>query len=450
MLSRYQQTALWTLLGLILVLPLSDQLPLDWHVYDQKRFALCLLLIVSGLLRIRRRQAPDPSQLKQVIAISSLALIAVLASPNPLISLLEWSHWVLIAGLVWVVAASKAPENAWIQVAFLSCALYLGLALLHLASAYWLAADLSVLPRLPGFSNIRFFGHWQSWTLLVIGALPYFQRQLPRVPPYWLWLVAVGWWFLFYIAAGRGPLLGIVCATLVALALLRKRSLPWLRTLLICAGLGIGLGLAWLQVESTVFVSNLHSDGGLLSDNSSGRIAIWQQSWQTILALPWHGAGPLHFSAASGVAFGSPHNLPLLLLVEYGWLLGSLILAIVLLWLIRNLAAISSASELNLNCALRLSICSALVHCLVSATQITPYGQLWLILTVGAVVKAPALETVPVPNPALMASLNYLRLAAALALAFGIAYSFWQAGIYDPLDAVSGSFFPRFWAQPTP
>jgi O-antigen ligase len=148
---------------------------------------------------------------------------------------------------------------------------------------------------------------------------------------------------------------GTVCVLMLTLWAVLDRSLsPFMRRLLWAAPL-VYLACwwgasAWAQTSSHAFSGavQLHK-----SDPSSSRFGIWHNSWTLLMQHPWSGIGWGEFNLAWTLTpfpgrptafFDHTHNLPLHLLVEMGWPLGGLVLALLLWSLVRGSQACMQAA----------------------------------------------------------------------------------------------------------
>lgn len=389
---------LFILAATVFLLPLSENFEFGLHPLDIKRL-FQIAVVLFGLSCILFRQRSLFSQPKQqIFALALLALPAVSTAmaSQPALAFTDLANFigVLACCLLYASNPNALKHSLWLACAASSA--YLIVALSHLVSSILIGADLSVIPRLPGFSNIRFFGHWQTWTLPLIGALPIFRRYLPSIPKYWLWILAICWWFLFYIAAGRGTALGTLVAAITILIIAPQITATWFKTLVTCALAGNLLGWLWISYESTIFISWYHADGGILSSSSAGRLELWKTSLKAFSEAPWLGHGSAQFSTAiapyASHPLGSPHNYVLLYLVEFGVLGATPILVGIGLAAISLLNGIQQTAKVNsddalLTLAVFAACIAALVHGLFSGIQLAPYSQLWLIVMVGTTIR---------------------------------------------------------------
>lgn len=134
----------------------------------------------------------------------------------PLYALIETLTWLAMLVAVFVIARSAFTKTTlrvalWI-IAFLNILYGLSFTIGYLAAA---------IERLPlyrddlflGFSNIRFYGQFQTWTLpLLMTKIVLSESQRER--RFWWLLAALGWGLLF-VSGTRGTLLGLFVSTVV-------------------------------------------------------------------------------------------------------------------------------------------------------------------------------------------------------------------------------------------
>lgn len=320
---RFSVINIWLVLvsAALIGLPLTENFSSGIHPIDEKRLAqlaLTLLGLSAVAFRPKLLNLHHPKHpFIVLIALSTLVLSCTLAY-SPIMALLEASNLIAIALCCLVVANLENVSTAIIRIAAITAAVYVVVAISHLVTGVFLVADQSVILRLPGFTNIRFFSHWLTWTLPIIGALPLFHKHLANTPKYWLWTLACLWWFLFYMAAGRGTALAVTGSALLILVVAGRPAWAWFKTVSITAIAGNLIGVAFIAYEFNFFASSVHTDGGLLATSSSGRFGLWLTAWEIFLENPLFGVGTGHFAHIVPTGTTTPHNWPLMLLAENG------------------------------------------------------------------------------------------------------------------------------------
>lgn len=268
---------------------------------------------------------------------------------------------------------------------FLYGAMSLNVYLFALAGGH---ADLSDL--IPwGFVNIRYWSHVATWLLpvfpLAVLVGPFANHRLWRV------LVAVGaglWWWIVFLSASRGSVLGVAVGVVVASVIIGRQCWPWLKQFLVYLVLG---GFFWLVLSLLVPILVFGElELRTISQGSSGRAPLFIEAWQMSLQRFPFGMGPQSWlthellapSYAESNKFGHPHNMYLMWAAEYGWLL-----VLILFWVAFQVASFlyarcqvikvtESSTEAIVLAALLASVVGALIHAGVSAVFIAPGSML--------------------------------------------------------------------------
>jgi len=240
-----------------------------------------------------------------------------------------------------------------------------------------------------GFVNIRYWSHVATWLLSVLPLAvlmgPFANHRLWRV------LVAVGaglWWWIVFLSASRGSVLGVAVGVVVASVIIGRQCWPWLKQFLVYLVLG---GFFWFVLSLLVPILVFGElELRTISQGSSGRAPLFIEAWEMSLQRFPLGMGPqswlthdlLTTSYAESNKFGHPHNMYLMWAAEYGWLL-----VLTLLWVAFQVASFlyarckvikvsESSTEAIVLAALLASIVGALIHAGVSAVFIAPGSML--------------------------------------------------------------------------
>ena len=249
-------------------------------------------------------------------------------------------------------------------------------------------ADLSDL--IPwGFVNIRYWSHVATWLLpilplaVLIGPLKEFRL--------WRAMVALGaglWWWIIFLSASRGSIIGIASGVLIAALCFGRQSWPWLRqfTLYLLTGVAIWFVLSVLVPSLLLGETELRS----VHATSSGRLPLFLEAWHMSLQNFPLGMGPqswlthdlLTTEYSESSKFGHPHNMYLMWAAEYGWLLVLLLVVLMCqfafyFWKRRTIALLErDTSEVIVLSGVTGSVIGALVHAGVSAVFIAPGSML--------------------------------------------------------------------------
>lgn len=240
---------------------------------------------------------------------------------------------------------------------------------------------------LSGFSNKRFYGQFQTFTLPLL-ALPLLVSNVARPARSAVFVLLCVWWLIVISGGTRGTWLGmgVAGAVLVFLGQHGRRWVVWQ-----LAALAGGLLLYWLVFNVLarylgIEISNAAADR--LTTSLSGRGPIWWQAWHMMLERPWLGFGPMHFADISNDIPAHPHQAILQWVSEWGVPSALCVAALVAR---AGWATVDILRERELSWApvdlLRLclfaSLVGALTQAMVDGVIVMPVSQLWLSLVAG-------------------------------------------------------------------
>ncbi len=388
----------------VVLVPVVNPLAVFEHLspFDAKRalqVAVLVLqaLVVAGVGAVRKAWFEQFSLLPRatrwaLVAILTLGIVSSVRAEAPAMALLEVGHHVLLFVLLLSVAerVRTTPQlDTWVlYVAVVAAGFYVlkflvgyVLALLVPSFTHWPGANV-------GFVHVRMFNHLQTWSLpLVAGAVVIGYRQGGGL----VWLgrgLLAAWWMLLIASGGRGSSLALVLALAGCGLLYGRHARTWVREIIIGLAGGIVLYcVLYLWLAGTT--------PGLLErdlDHDNGRFTFWRYAvelWQT---APWLGVGPMHYARFTGLTWhhGSPHNVYLKWICEWGLLAGGLMIGLcgwgVWSWIRqvrRGLWAGMRSGEDVLRVALTASVLAACVHGGFSAVGGAPLSQVCLVLVVG-------------------------------------------------------------------
>jgi putative inorganic carbon (hco3(-)) transporter len=307
---------------------------------------------------------------------------------------------------------------------------------------------------LSGFSNKRFYGQFQTFTLPLL-ALPLLMPTVSRVWRGGVLALLCVWWLIAISGGTRGTWLGMSAAGLV-LAVLGPVGRRWLGWQL-AAVLG-GLVLYWLAftlLAQYLGFETTKDAGDRLTTTLSGREAIWWQAWHMLVEHPWLGFGPMHFADIANEIAAHPHQAILQWASEWG--VPSALCVAVLAWragwatwgLLRRRMLCAARVDL-LRLCLFAALVAALVQSMVDGVIVMPNSQVWLALVVGWLMalhvwQAPATAALP---PAWFAWRVLSVLAVGLLV--GVALRDVPHIKHAQQAYLSGEgrhLQPRFWAQ---
>ncbi len=240
---------------------------------------------------------------------------------------------------------------------------------------------------LSGFSNKRFYGQFQTFTLPLV-ALPLLMPKVSRSVRGAVFALLCIWWLIAIAGGTRGTWLGMAVAG-VALALLGPWGRRWLawQVAAACGGMVLywllfRVLVGWLGVEISSDVSDR------LTTSLSGRGPIWLQAWYMIVEHPWLGFGPMHFADIPNPIAAHPHQAILQWASEWG--VPSALCVAALAWrggwatvgVLRQRVFSSELSDL-LRVGLFAALLAAVTQSQVDGVIVMPNSQVWLALVVG-------------------------------------------------------------------
>ena len=331
----------------------------------------------------------------------TLGVISSLRLPHPAYALVDVSMLFLLAVLIAVTAASRqlAGERfdkwAVLLLAVTGAAVALQ-EFMGFIAGWVLGTEFNYEQALVHFSHPRFYNQLQTWSIPLVTALP---LVLPGKR--WVKWACVGLlglqWFLLIALAARGSIVSLLTAMVfIALWLPAQRKF-WLKPQLVGVFVGIifymGILLlnGWLLPQSQSGEFYAHSAGRSML-HTSGRSVFWQLSVEDALKHPVLGTGPAHYACdAKRWLPAHPHNFPLTILGEWGFIAFFLVVALALMIGLGFLKTLKSANHAAhtgqtgppLRAMLAISIIAGVLHACLSGLLIMPASQVALVLIAG-------------------------------------------------------------------
>jgi len=306
---------------------------------------------------------------------------------------------------------------------------------------------------LEGFSNKRFYGQFQTFTLPLL-AFPLLCRYGNNVKLGAVSLLSL-WWLIAISGGTRGTWLGLISAMLILLVCgaSGRRWVSWQVGAAVFGGL-LFLGF-FSALPSYLGVETLNFAGDRLSTSLSAREIIWHQAWEMIKERPLLGFGPMHFADIPNPVAAHPHQSVLQWACEWG--IPSTLLVMWLafkgLWATFRLVRANHRSTEPvdlLRVCLFASLIGALTQSMVDGVIVMPYSQLWLAIVVGWLIGIHEFA----PQPQVVCPSAKRGWVALLTLA--VAYLGYIAVRDFPnleqreqvyIQEHGGRFQPRFWMQ---
>ncbi|WP_304627432.1 O-antigen ligase family protein [Pseudomonas congelans] len=323
-----------------------------------------------------------------------------------------------------------------------------------------LAAFLSTPPALDtdllldGFSNKRFYGQFQTFTLPLL-VLPLLLTSTRRSIKIGLFCLTSLWWMIAISGGTRGTWLGMAAAVAVTFCLGRAGR-RWAGWQLGAASTGLLLFTMLFSVLPGLLgieVSNFAGDR--LTTSLSAREILWQQAWEMIKERPLLGFGPMHFADIWNAVAAHPHQAILQWACEWG-IPSTLCVAGLALYGLSTTAVLVHKRALSLEpvdlmrLCLFASLIGALTQSMVDGVIVMPYSQLWLAIIVGWLLALHEWQKVPGPTNVVLgrAWLVCLTLATGMIL-YTIVRDLPDMDTRRQQfgEDFGGRYLPRFWMQ---
>lgn len=378
----------------------ADLLPLPVGSYAFQRFLqVCLLAIIctgAGALYISRYGIEARKHLWPVLIIaSSFVLLAFPFRTSPYAWVEPGLYAAFFYGFVAIgnLASSETTKHQWavilVYCAVVAVAFYGATTIMVYLFA--LSDEVSQLSAfIPwGFVNIRYWSHIATWLMpllpLAILVGPLRNQRLWR---FFCALATAVWWWVIFLSTSRGTMLGLIFGLFVVLIFIGRPALPWGKVFLRYLGYGL---VAWL-ILSVLVPSILIDELNVrtLHAGSAGRIPLFLEAWRMSFENFPLGMGPQSWLTHETLTeeylksskFGHPHNMYLMWVAEYGWLIvGALMFlvtrAIRLFWLrLRELRDENQETSVLILAAFTASVSAALLHAGASSVFIAPGSML--------------------------------------------------------------------------
>ncbi|HWA12070.1 MAG TPA: O-antigen ligase family protein [Burkholderiales bacterium] len=373
-------------------------------MYDRARAREIALLVLVALHALsapvrdaagRAWAASHPAARLALGAWLAVGLCSAAVSAAPKVGFQQISLLVLLAWLTFAVAGQVRTQGQAAQrLLAVACALGAGLVL----AQFWATILESVasgrafswISPFLDFANVRFFGQYQAYALL-LAPLP---LLMLRLTPAWrivAGFVASGFWMLQWLAGSRAVWVGALVAFAAAAALMGKGRLRWLA---VQGGLVLAGGALYLAFGSFVLSTpgatpvpahlSVVDRGG---QSVSIRATLARAALQLTAAHPLVGTGPgqfgLHYSQTDAA---HPHNAPLQLLAEYGVIGGTAAIAVGLalaIFALRELRRRTRVEPDPVAASVAAALLMGLTDALFSGNPIMPHSQVFLCVAAG-------------------------------------------------------------------
>ncbi len=378
------------------------------RLYNEKRLLQIGILVLSGgallLSGVSRRQwlsvffkLPKTARLGLALALS-LGILSAALAPAPFYAFLEVGHYLLLFAVAGNVAVAVRHEPEWSQrVLFGAAVVGTVLYTTHFSVGYGMHLSIEGIGIWPdgatNFDNIRFFNHYQTWTLPLLGG------ALLSLPSDWL-AVKVGlfgvlslWWTLLFASVGQGTIVALGIAAIGVGIIFRRRALRWLSTQGGAVLIGWALhAILFTTVSGTEPAIESVSGDQFSGDHSYRRLDFWAACLDMAHAHPWLGIGPMHFAWPPYQFTGpaSPHSFPMRILAEWGIVSTSIMIGSFIWggwqWVRQEMRRASDTlgkSSSPVAIALVASVLAGTAHSMVSGLFVAPLSQVLLVVVGG-------------------------------------------------------------------
>lgn len=448
------------IVGAILVCPTV----LAWHDWQRIVQMLSSITAIAFLFVIGRyAQAPvllDRRASRLCAVVLVLGGLSAWCSQQPQWAFTEMALMVSVACIALTLAAIRSLGGERVDrllffLIVLLCAIKIAQFMGATMSAFWGGVetfDTDLL--LSGFSNKRFYGQFQTFTLPLL-VLPLLLAGGSGSRRYGIFLLLCSWWLVAISGGTRGTWLGMGTAAGLLL-LLGSSGRRWVCWQLVAALVGgLVFWLLFSVLSDFLGFTTVNFAGDRLNSSLSLREIIWQLAWDMIRERPWLGFGPMHFADIANPIAAHPHQAVLQWASEWGvpsalcvaWLVLRGLFATIRL--IREKADSQEPADL-LRLCLFASLVGALTQSMVDGVIVMPYSQLWLALVVGWLLGLHRWRTEPAAvGSALRWSGRFVSMAAVALLVWVVIRDVPNLPTRDEAFArdFGGHFQPRFWAQ---
>ena len=433
----------------------------DFQRVCQVLFGLCTLVFMSSFFARSRLRMPEiKGALIPVLSILVLGLLSSVLADKVSWAFAEYSLLilgVLIASSIALLRnrESEPSDRYFILYILLLCTLKIVQFLASGVAAFsFNTGILDTDTLLQGFSNKRFYGQFQTFTLPLL-ALPLLIPALKHPAKMLVFSLLSGWWLIAITGGTRGTWLGmgVAAAVLAITGPSGRRWVAWQLAAMLC-----GLLLYWLLfsvLTGYLGIEVQNFAGDRMTTSLSGRELIWWQAWDMTRQRPLLGFGPMHFADIANPVAAHPHQAILQWASEWGvpstLLVGWLVLRGLhgTFKLVGDTARSALTADL-LRVCLFASVLGALAQSMVDGVLVMPYSQLWLAIVVGWLMALHVWKVHPVQvHPLVHWGWVGISVAATAWLMFVVIRDAPHLGERNERYAKEfGSYFqPRFWAQ---
>lgn len=389
-----------------------------------------------------------------------LGAISAGIARQPVWALAEWGLVVIHVHLALAVVYARNVMREPLDLLILGTATFVCTALIakflvsYVSALHYEDSGLDVWILFSGFSNIRFFGQFQTMTIPLLAVPLLAGGRLRRYAPLAVILGAF-WWTLAIASGTRGTwlALGLVIA---AFWWINQTTRRWAALQIAGAIIGALLFVVFFSIIPQLLNWEVvNHAGGRIVSTLSAREVIWSQAIEMIISRPLLGYGPMHFADILNPVAAHPHQAWLQVAAEWG-----LPAALLVTWLVfRGSLATFKVMRCDgrdrsdptvFRVCVAAAVFAALVQSMVDGVIVMPYSQLWLALLVGWLMALHPLERPQVPLQSWI-RLTWVAAVAAAVIFVGYVVARDAPDLEGRKEAfaysIGGSFKPRFWLQ---
>ena len=427
--------------------------------FDQQRFfELLICSLAIGLVVIH----PPPllarwSTLILLVSALSLAILApqpgwALNEPTLVVGLLAVAYWI-------TQARQERPETfdrTALFVVVLLCLLMNVIYLMRYGFYLYYGVEFQINRFFEGFSNHRFFTQAQVLTLPLL-ALPLMLRDRSRSFEQITLLTGSLYWSLAFLAGTRGLYVSLLATALIAWIFFKNTGRTWAKLQIRMSLLGFIAYVLIFMLLPWALSIDINTDNARLKSwdsatDSSGRLIMWAECLRLIREHPWLGIGPMQFAALPDQIAAGAHNLPLMLMTEWGIPVALALMGMLIFRLKRFIQQpIDDTRTYILRNVLALSMIACLCQSLFEGNYVPAYTQMLIAALVGW-----AWGMSPAPTETKKRFSSIVKISNRILLGVCACYLVWLAIYPLPrmiphaiqyMETTDQVFKPRFWFQ---
>lgn len=300
-----------------------------------------------------------------------------------------------------------------------------------------------------GFSNIRFYSQFLSWTIPFITA--YISLKSDKNSRYFnliIILLSLSWSLAFFTGT-RSFFLGILFSLMAVLFTTRKLWISYLKSTLffLTTGFSIYICMTFLIPELAGIDNSLLVNSTSNRDfaTSSGRIEIWASALSISLIHPYFGIGPMMTATGNNLpGVAHPHNFFIQLAAEWGWPFAIIVVVagIYSVWIWNKAIKEDPKNRAPLALPITASLSSAFCVSLLDGVMVMPVSLIYFCIIAGIAVAllrswVPQISTT---KTSVLTSAAFLTLTVLLLFITSCQWVHLAQVIHNPNPS------PRFWS----